>query len=89
MRISWQNTYISNFIRKKGGCYMTVASKVKQTLANLKGTQGTLRVYSIQERNEEARSAYNEALKVTDKIIKDLEKRTQTLQFEEPQYKDN
>lgn len=68
---------------------MTVASKVKQTLANLKGTQGTLRVYSIQERNEEARSAYNEALKVTDKIIKDLEKRTQTLQFEEPQYKDN
>ncbi len=27
---------------------MTVSSQVKQTLASLKGVQGTLRIYSIQ-----------------------------------------
>lgn len=68
---------------------MTVCSKVKQTLVTLKGAQATLRVYSIQEQNEEARCAYNESLKVTDKIIKDLEKRVKTIEFEEPQYKEN
>ncbi len=68
---------------------MTVASQIKQTLAGLKGVQGTLRIYSSQARNEEARSVYNEALAVTEKIINDLEQRVQTLEFEEPQYKGN
>lgn len=66
---------------------MTVASKVKQTLASLKGAQSTLRIYSTQTRDEETRSVYNEALEITDGIVKDLEKRIQTLEFEEPQYK--
>ncbi|AUS98604.1 hypothetical protein CDQ84_11275 [Clostridium thermosuccinogenes] len=68
---------------------MTVASQIKQTLAGLKGVQGTLRIYSSQARNEETRSVYNEALAVTEKIINDLEQRVQTLEFEEPQYKGN
>lgn len=68
---------------------MTVGSKVKSTLATLKGTQGTLRIYSIQEQNEEAKGVYKEALEVTEKIIMDLEDRIKTLEFEEPQYKGN
>ena len=68
---------------------MTVGSKVKGTLATLKGTQGTLRIYSIQERNEEAKGVYKEALEVTEKIIGDLEDRIKVLEFEEPQYKGN
>lgn len=68
---------------------MTVGSKVKQTLANLKGTQGTLRIYSTQEENEDARCAYKGALSVTNEVIKDLESRIETLEFEEPQYKGN
>ncbi|GIM27613.1 NADH dehydrogenase [Clostridium polyendosporum] len=68
---------------------MTVSSKVKGTLASLKGTQGILRIYSIQEPVIEARSVYKEALKVTDRIINDLEERIKTLEFEEPQYKGN
>ena len=66
---------------------MTVISKVKQTLATLKGAQGTLRIYSIQERDEEAKAAYNKALEVTNEIIEDIEAQLNTIEFEEPQYK--
>ncbi|MBZ4686386.1 MAG: hypothetical protein PWQ96_1133 [Clostridia bacterium] len=66
---------------------MTVSSKVKQTLASLKGAKGTLRIYSTQTQSEKSKSVYKEALQVTDEIIKDLEGRIQTLEFQEPQYK--
>jgi hypothetical protein len=68
---------------------MTVASQVKQTLASLKGTQSTLRIYSIQSKDEETKSIYKQALEVTGGIINDLEDRVQTLELQEPQYKGN
>lgn len=68
---------------------MTVATKVKQTLATLKGTQGTLRQYAIQTRDEETKLVYTEALEATGIIINDLERRLQTLEYQEPQYKGN
>ncbi|MDP4126853.1 MAG: DUF1657 domain-containing protein [Bacillota bacterium] len=68
---------------------MTVASQVKQTLASLKGARGTLRVYSTQTRDEETRAIYTDAIEVTSAVIKDMETRLQTLEFEEPQYKGN
>lgn len=67
---------------------MTVMSKVKQTLATLNEIQGTLAIYSIQERDEESKAAYKDALKVTHEIVKDVEARVKTLEFEEPQYKE-
>ena len=68
---------------------MTAASQVKQTLASMKGIQGTLRTYAIQTRDNESKSIYNEALEVTETIIMDLENRVKTLEFQEPQYKGN
>jgi len=68
---------------------MTVASQVKQTLAGLKGVQGTLRIYSTQTQNDETKNVFKEALEVTDNIVNDLEKRVQVLEFQEPQYKGN
>jgi hypothetical protein len=68
---------------------MTVASQVKQTLASLKGIQGTLRIYSTQTQDEETKLVFNEALEITKDIINDLEKRDQVLEFQEPQYKGN
>jgi len=68
---------------------MTVASQVKQTLAGIKGVQGTLRIYTTQTQNDETKSAFNEALEVTHDIINDLEERVQILENEEPQYKGN
>lgn len=68
---------------------MTVASQIKKTLATLKGNQGTLRLYAAQTRDEETKTVYNEILETTGIIINDLEKRMQTLENQEPQYKGN
>ena len=68
---------------------MTVISKVKQTLATLKGAESTLKMYSLQERNEEAKAIYAEASKEINEIKTDLEKRIGVMEFEEPQYEGN
>lgn len=66
---------------------MTVSSEVKQTLASLKSAQGTLRIYSTQLQDDEVRSVFTQAHEITEGMVNDLEKRVQTLEFEEPQYK--
>ena len=68
---------------------MTVVSKVKQTLATLKGSEATLRTYSLKERDKKARAIYTEAFEEITKIRIDLEKRVGSIEFEEPQYKGN
>jgi hypothetical protein len=68
---------------------MTVGSKVKQTLASLKGIESTLRIYSVQSKNEEERIVYKEELQTLESVIKDIEDRVKALEFEEPQYKGN
>jgi hypothetical protein len=68
---------------------MTVGLKLKQTLANLKGIESTLRFYSLQSANEEERMVYRKALINTESVIKDIEYRLKTIEFEEPQYKGN
>ena len=66
---------------------MTVGSKVKQTLVSLKGVQATLGIYSAQTQDGNSVAVYKESLKIIDEVITDLDKRIQTLEFEEPQYK--
>jgi hypothetical protein len=68
---------------------MTVSSKVKQTLASLKGSEATLRLYSLQERDKKARAIYSEAFEEISKIKTSLEKRVGSIEFQEPQYKGN
>jgi hypothetical protein len=68
---------------------LTVGSKVKQTLVSLKSTQSTLRIYSIQTQDRKAKLAYKEALKATDEVVQDLERRLRVMEFQEPQYKGN
>ena len=68
---------------------MTAIAKVKQTLATLKGTESTLRMYYVQEQNKEAKEIYIETVKEINKINMELEKRMSTMEFEEPQYKGN
>ena len=66
---------------------MTVIAKVKQTLASLKGVQGTLDIYATQTEDKETREKFKEAVHISEDIIQDLQKRIQKLEFEEPQYK--
>jgi len=66
---------------------MTVASKVKQTLAQFRGAQSTLKLYSAASRDEEAKTAFIDAASVTGEVIADLEDRLRTIESQEPQYK--
>lgn len=68
---------------------MSAISKVKQTLATLKGAEATLRMYYVQEQNKEAKSIYSHSLDEINKINMELDKRISTMEFEEPQYKGN
>lgn len=68
---------------------MTAISKVKQTLATLKGAEATLDMYYLQEQNKESKNIYKEASTELDKIKVDLEQRIGFMEFEEPQYKGN
>lgn len=68
---------------------MTVSSQVKQTLAGLKNCHSTLLTYAVQSQNLEEKQVYQEALNTTSEIIKDLETRLKTIEFQEPQYKGN
>lgn len=66
---------------------MTVSAQVKQTLASLKGVQGTLRIYAAQSKDEETKKVFGWAADTAEQINKDLEDRIKVLEFEEPQYK--
>jgi hypothetical protein len=66
---------------------MTVGSKVKQTLADLKGAHDTLQLFSVKSRDKEAEAAFVRAIEITGEVIRDLEGRLRVLESEEPQYK--
>ncbi|MCL6480023.1 MAG: DUF1657 domain-containing protein [Peptococcaceae bacterium] len=66
---------------------MTVSSKVKQTLASLKGVQATLETFAACEENSEAKAILNRNSQRINEVIRDMEERLSVLEFEEPQYK--
>jgi len=68
---------------------MTVGAQVRQTVAALKGSRATIRLYAEHSRHEETRSAYRQAFDIVSAVLSDLEKRLQEIEHEEPQYKGN
>ncbi|RKD22735.1 hypothetical protein BEP19_10815 [Ammoniphilus oxalaticus] len=66
---------------------MTVASRVKQTTASLKGALATLQLYSLQSATEEERLLFQNSQKKIEGVVQMLEQRISILEFEEPQYK--
>lgn len=66
---------------------MTVASQVKQTIANLKGAQATLETFADIEQDPYAREIFKSNSRRILSVMGDLEKRLGVLEFEEPQYK--
>lgn len=65
---------------------MTVAGQVKQTIASLKGAQATLQTFASFEKTE-AKEIFEQNAGRIGRVISELEKRLQTLEFAEPQYK--
>ncbi|MEW5954142.1 MAG: DUF1657 domain-containing protein [Bacillota bacterium] len=66
---------------------MTVAAQVKQTIASLKGVKATLDTFASYEGNETSKQLLAGNARLVDDVIKEMENRLGTLEFEEPQYK--
>lgn len=66
---------------------MTTYSKVKQTLVSLQGAQATLEMYSQIAQTKTARNAFRRNAQRLEGVVERLNKRLQSLEFEEPQYK--
>ncbi|HUW63628.1 MAG TPA: DUF1657 domain-containing protein [Spirochaetia bacterium] len=66
---------------------MTIASQVKQCLANLKGAQANLESFAIQTQNQQAKDLYTNAAMQTKSIVDLLQTRANFIEQEEPQYK--
>ncbi|QKG83324.1 DUF1657 domain-containing protein [Kroppenstedtia pulmonis] len=66
---------------------MTVYSTVRQTLASLEGAKATMVMYSQISQTPEARHTFQRNAQRLEKVLEQMKKRVQTLEFEEPQYK--
>ncbi|NEU31034.1 DUF1657 domain-containing protein [bacterium LRH843] len=66
---------------------MTVAAKVKQTVASLKSAQATLETFALETENQQAKQLFQQMATQTQTIVDGLEPRLQQIMEEEPQYK--
>ena len=66
---------------------MTVGSKMKQTIAGLKGAQATLETFALDTENQNAKQLYQQLATQTQTIVEQLTPRMQEIEQEEPQYK--
>ncbi|MFO7262952.1 MAG: hypothetical protein A6D91_05330 [Bacillaceae bacterium G1] len=66
---------------------MTVGTQVKKTAVLLKGIEATVRTFAETERHPEAKAVWERQLPRLEAVIRQVEERVKTLEFEEPQYR--
>lgn len=65
---------------------MTVGSKVKQALSNLKSAQADFESFALQTQDQAAKQLYANCATQAKGLVQQLEQRVQLLEQEEPQY---
>lgn len=66
---------------------MTIASSVKQCLANMKGIEAQLSSLALNTMNSDAKEIFHETMLTVATVKKDLQARVLELERLEPQYK--
>lgn len=66
---------------------MTVASKLKQTLATLKGAEALIGQYASYHPDPQVKSDFHQCKNQLQEIVQGLETRVKEIEFEEPQFK--
>ncbi|ARK30230.1 DUF1657 domain-containing protein [Halalkalibacter krulwichiae] len=66
---------------------MTVAAKMKQTLAGLKSAQASLETFALETENQQAKQLFQQMAQQTQGVVDGLSPRLQQIEQEEPQYK--
>lgn len=76
-----------HLLRQKGRMKVTVATRLKQTIATLQGMEGTIRTYVETSQNPQAKSVWQNQLQRMEAIRAILKQRLLELEAEEPRYK--
>ncbi len=66
--------------------FITIITKVKQTLAGLKSAQASFETFALGTDNQQAKQLYQDAAKQTQSVIDSIQPRVQQIEQEEPQY---
>lgn len=82
-----KSAFSSNGKISKGVIMMTVSTQVKQTLAVMKGIQASIIQFAETAQSLEAKEVWQRQIPIAEKVTKQLEKRIQKLERQEPQYK--
>lgn len=65
---------------------VTVGTKLKQTLSNLKSCQADFESFALETNNQQAKQFYAEAAQRTQQLVDDLNERVEQVERQEPQY---
>jgi len=66
---------------------MTVASRVKQTVASLKSAEATIKNYALYHPDPNVKGVFENCHKNMKIMMDDMEKRLAQIEIEEPQFK--
>lgn len=66
---------------------MTVATKMKQTVAGLKSAQASLETFALQTDNQQAKQLFQQAAQQTQMVVDQVNQRLNEIELEEPQYR--
>ena len=66
---------------------MTVGTKLHQTLASLEGAVGSLKTFSLDTQDKNAKQQFNDYARQLDQIVQGLKTRTNYVESQEPGYK--
>lgn len=66
---------------------MTIAMKVRKTLATARSVHASLDLFSYQTKNPEAKKIFSDGALQIEKTVQSLEQRLKIMASEEPQYR--
>jgi glucan biosynthesis protein len=73
-------------INKKGSVYMTVGTKMQETIASCESILGNLHSFSLETQDQNAKQLFQNLYHHQQQILDHLKARLQYIQSQEPQY---
>ncbi|CCQ95515.1 conserved hypothetical protein [[Clostridium] ultunense Esp] len=66
---------------------MTVATQLQQTIASIQSAAATLKNFSLQTQDQQAKQQFQQLAKEMDNAVQSLQQRQQYIEGQEPQYR--
>ena len=66
---------------------MTVSTQMEQVITGIQSAAASLKSFALETQDQQAKSGFEQAAATLEGVIKDLEKRKQFIEGQEPQYR--